>query len=148
MIISAGYRLLFADFFSVKPFSFRRILPSFSRVSTTVQLPRSKRSEKIDENYIRMVRSILNKTWKKHPTKQQLYGHLPFISQTIQVIRTKNVGHCWWSKVELISNVHLWTITHGHTSLGWRPGTYKYQLCADSGCRLEDIPRGMTDRDG
>ena len=25
--------------------------------------------------YTRMLRAILNKSWKQHPTKQQLYGH-------------------------------------------------------------------------
>ena len=25
---------------------------------------------------------------------------------------------CWWSKDELISGALLWTLTHGHTSVG------------------------------
>ena len=28
-------------------------------------------------NYTRMLRAILNKSWRQHPTKHQLYGHLP-----------------------------------------------------------------------
>ena len=39
--------------------------------------------EKLDNNYTRMLRAILNKSWEQHPTKQQLYGHLPPISKTI-----------------------------------------------------------------
>ena len=31
-----------------------------------------------------MLRAIVNKSWKQHPTKQQLYDHLPPISKTIQ----------------------------------------------------------------
>ena len=31
-----------------------------------------------------MLWSILNKSWKQHPTKQQLYDRLPPISKTIQ----------------------------------------------------------------
>ena len=31
-----------------------------------------------------MLRAILNKFWKPHPTQQQLYGHLPPISQIVQ----------------------------------------------------------------
>ena len=27
--------------------------------------------------YTRMLRAILNKSWQQHPTKHQLYGHLP-----------------------------------------------------------------------
>ncbi len=44
------------------------------------------------------LQAILNKSWKQHPTKQQIYGHLPPISQTIQVRRTRHAEHCWRSK--------------------------------------------------
>ena len=39
--------------------------------------------KKPDSNYTRMLWAILNKSWKQHPTKQQLYGHLPSIMKTI-----------------------------------------------------------------
>ena len=29
--------------------------------------------------------AILNKSWRQHPTRHQLYGHLPPITKTIQV---------------------------------------------------------------
>ena len=46
----------------------------------------TKRMEKkLDGNYTIMLRAILNKSWRQHPTKQQLYGHLPPITKTIQV---------------------------------------------------------------
>ena len=41
--------------------------------------------KKLDSNYTRMLRAILNKSWWQHPTRQQLYGHLPPIMKTIQV---------------------------------------------------------------
>ena len=28
-------------------------------------------------NYTRMLHAILNKSWRQHPTRHQLYGHLP-----------------------------------------------------------------------
>ena len=37
------------------------------------------------------------------------YGHLPSITKTIQVRRTRHAGHCWRSRDELISDVLLWT---------------------------------------
>ena len=40
---------------------------------------------KLDGNYTRMLRAILNRSWWQHPTKQQLYGHLLPIVKTIQV---------------------------------------------------------------
>ena len=69
----------------------------------------TKRLKKLDGNYTRMLRAILNKSWRQHPTRHQLYGHLPPITKTIQVRRTRHARHCWRSKDELISDVLLWT---------------------------------------
>ena len=69
--------------------------------------------KKLDSNYTRMLRAILNKSWRQHPTKHQLYGYLPSITKTIQVRRTRHAGHCWRSRDELISDVLLWTLTYG-----------------------------------
>ena len=69
--------------------------------------------KKLDGNYTIMLRAILNKSWRQHSTKHQLYGHLPPITNTIQVRRTIHAGHCWRSRDELISNVLLWTPSHG-----------------------------------
>ena len=63
--------------------------------------------KKLDGNYTRMLRAILNKSWRQHPTRHQLYGHLPPITKTIQVRRTRHAGHCWRSREELISDVLL-----------------------------------------
>ena len=41
------------------------------------------------------------KSWKQYPIKLLLYSHLPPISQTIKVRRTRHVGHCWRNKNEL-----------------------------------------------
>ena len=49
--------------------------------------------KKLDGNYTRMLQAILNKSWRQHPTKHQLYGHLPPITKTIQVRRTRHAGH-------------------------------------------------------
>ena len=39
--------------------------------------------KKLDGNYTRMLRAILNKSWRQHPTSQQLYGLLPPITKNI-----------------------------------------------------------------
>ena len=69
--------------------------------------------KKIDSNYTRMLRAKFNKSWRQHPTRHQLYGHLPPITKTIQVRRTRHAVHCWRSKDELISEVLLWTPAYG-----------------------------------
>ena len=64
---------------------------------------------KLDGNYTRMLRAILNKSWQQHPKRHQLYGHQPPITKTIQVRRTRHARHCWRSRDELIRDVLLWT---------------------------------------
>ena len=51
--------------------------------------------KKLAENYMRMLRVLLNISWKQDPTKQQIYSHLPAFSQ-------RKV-----SKDELVRNVLL-----------------------------------------
>ena len=89
--------------------------------------------------------AILNRSWRQHPTKQQLYGHLPPITKTIQVRRTRHAGRWWRSRDEVISDVLLWTPSHGRAKAG-RPGwTYTQQLCEVTGYSPEDPPEAMND---
>ena len=101
--------------------------------------------KKLDGNYTRMLRAVLNKSWRQHPTRHQLYGHLPPITKTIQVRRTRHAGHCWRSKDELISDVLLWIPTYGCAKAGRPARTYIQQLCEDTGCNPEDLPEVMND---
>ena len=103
--------------------------------------------KKLDGNYTRMLKAILNKSWRQHPTRQQLYGHLPPITKTIQVRRTRHVGHCWRSKDELISDVLLWTPKYGQAKAGRPARTYIQQLCEDTGSNPEDLPEAMNNRE-
>ena len=103
--------------------------------------------KKLDGNYTRMLRAILNKSWQQHPTRHQLYGHLPPITKTIQVRRTRHAGHCWRSRDELIRDVLLWIPTHGLAKAGRPARTYIQHLCEDTGCCPEDLPRAMNDRE-
>ena len=99
-------------------------------------------------NYTRMLRAISNKSWKQHPIKKQLYGHLLPITKSIQVRRTRHAEHCWRCGDELISDILLWTPSHVQAKAGWPARTYIQQLCADTGCSLEDLPGVMNDREG
>ena len=103
--------------------------------------------KKLDGNYTRMLRAVSNKSWRQHPTRHQLYGHLTPITKTVQVRRTRHVGHCWRSKDELISDVFLWTPTYGRAKAGRPARTYIQQLCEDTGCNSEDLPEAMNDRE-
>ena len=97
--------------------------------------------EKLDGNYTRMLRAILNMSWRQNPARHQLYGHLPPIMKTIQVRRTRHAGHCWRSGDELISDVLLWT----RAKAGRPTRTFIQQLCEDKECSPEDQPEAMNE---
>ena len=107
---------------------------------------RRRLEKKLDGNYRRMLRGILNKSWRQHPTRHQLYGHLPPIMKTVQGRPTRHAAHCWRSRDELISDVLLWTPTHGRAKAGRPARTYIQQLCEDTGCCPEDLSKAMNDR--
>ena len=86
--------------------------------------------KKLDGNYTRMLRAILNKSWRQHPTGHQLFSHLLSITKTIQVRRTRHAGHCWRSRDKLISDVLLWIPTYGRAKAG---STYS------SSVRIRDV---------
>ena len=103
--------------------------------------------KKLDGNYTRMLRAILNKSWRQHTTRHQLYGHLPPITKTMQVRRARHVGHCWRSKDKLISDPIQWTPAYGQAKAGRPARTYIQQLCKDTGCSPEDLPKAINDRE-
>ena len=101
----------------------------------------TKRMEKkLYSDYTRMLWAILNKSWRQHPTKQQLYGHRSPITKTIQVTRTRHAGHSCRSGNKLLSDILLWTPSHGRAKVGRPARTYIQQLCANTGYSLEDLP--------
>ena len=81
------------------------------------------------------------------PSRHQLYGHLPPITKTIKVRRTRHAGHCWRSRDELISDILIWTPTYSRAKAGRPARTYIQQLCEDTRCCPEDLPRAMNDRE-
>ena len=68
-------------------------------------------------------------------TKWQLYDHLLAISPTIQIRRTRHVGHSWRSTDKLVSNVFFWTPTQGRASV------------VDTVYTLKDLPGAIDNKD-
>ena len=75
-------------------------------------------------------------------------GHQLPISKTIQIWWPRHAGQCRRCKDESVNNILLWTSTYEYASVGRPAVTYLYQLCANTGCNLEDLPKAMDDRDG
>ena len=127
----------------------KKIKDNFSQAMVSCQFyyMDSPQEKKLNSNCTRMLRAILNKSWKQHPTKQKLHAHLPLISKTIQISQTRHVGHCWRSKDGHISDDLLWTLSHRCASVGRSTRTYLQLLCTDTGCSLEDLLEAIYDRD-
>ena len=56
----------------------------------------------------RLLRRVLNLSWKKHPTLDMIYGDLPRISTLVQRRRVQFAGHCAGASDELVSSFLLW----------------------------------------
>ena len=111
--------------------------------STTWTL--TKRLEKkLDSNYTIMLRAILNKSWRQHPTRHQLYGHLPPITK---IIKLDELYMQDTAGAVLISDVLLWTPTYGRPKAGRPARTYMQQLCEYTERSPEDLPEAMNDRE-
>ena len=96
-----------------------------------------------EKRYVRMLRAVPNKSWKQHLTKQQLHDHLPPISQTNQERRRRHAEHYERSKDELICVTFFSGLLHMDTPAK----ACIHQLCVDTECSLEDLPRAIVDRD-
>ena len=74
-------------------------------------------------------------------------GNTPQDTNCTATWRTRHAGLCWRSRDELIRDLLLWTPTHGRAKAGRPARTYIQQLCEDTGCCPEDLPRAMNDRE-
>ena len=106
-----------------------------------------RREKKIEDDCTRMLRAILNRSRKHHPTNEQLYDHLPLISKTIEIRRTRFAVHCLRSKNGLISDIFLWTPSDGRAGVKRLTRTYLQQIWSDTWCFLKGLPKAMNDRD-
>ena len=62
----------------------KQFLPINGRVDTAIWTLTKRMEKKLDGNYTKMLRAVLNKSWGQHTTKQRLYGHLLPIAKTIK----------------------------------------------------------------
>ena len=130
--LSVMWKLDLTD--KIKRSYFQAVVVSILLYGCTTWTLTKQMEKKLDGYYTRMLRAILNKSWRQHPTKQHLYGHLPLITKAIKIGRTRHTGLCWRSRDELISDVLQRTPSHGRAKAGRPARTYIQQLCADAGC--------------
>ena len=118
---------------------FQAAVVSILLYGCTTWMLKKRLEKKLDGNYARMLRAILNKSSRQHPTKHQRYAHLPPTTKTIQIRRTRHAGHCWRSRDELIRDVLLWTPTYGRAKAVWPAVSTLLSHTYSSFVRIRDV---------
>ena len=89
--------------------------------------------KKLDGNYTRMLRAILNRSWRQDT------------NCTATCVLSRKLFKL--DEPDMQDTVLLWTPTHGRAKAGRPARTYIQQLCEDTGCCPEDLPEAMNDRE-
>ena len=101
-----------------------------------------KARQQLHKNYASNIEQVLEATPHKAAAIRPHTTH----HKTIQVRRATHAGHSWRSRDEIISDVLLWTPSHGRAKAGRLARTYIQQLSEDTECSPEDLPEAMNDR--
>ena len=104
----------------------------------------SKQQCRLDGCYTRLLRSVLNISWKKYQTIETLYGDLPRISTQVKRRGIQFAGHCARATDELVSSFLLWH--HPSTLHRSRKLTFPDTLSRDTSIAKDDLLMAMTDR--
>ena len=101
--------------------------------------------DRLDGTYTRLLMRVQNMSWKKHPTKHQIYGDIPPISTIVAQRRAQFAGHCFRAKDQIISDLLLWRLPCPNR--GSRPLTYPDMLCRDTGLTFDELGTALRDKD-
>ena len=74
----------------------------------------ARQHHRLDGCYTRLLRRVLNLSWKSHPSLKDIYGDLPRISSLVRKRRVQFAGHCARASDELISSFVLWRHPSSH----------------------------------
>ena len=94
----------------------------------------------LESNYTGMLQAVLNKSWRQHPTKLQLYDHLPPIPKTIQVRRTRHAQ-------EVTTSSHMMRSSRPFHIDEKRQDNQLEPIFNSSVQILEDLPGAIDERD-
>ena len=104
-----------------------------------------KSEKRLDGIYTRLLRRSKNLSWKRHPTREQIYGDLCPVSSLVKARRVQFAGHCQRAENEIISSLILWRPRpHGRRS---QKLTFPDVISRDTGIRKEDLMTAMQDRE-
>ena len=102
---------------------------------------------KIDGLYTKLLRRVLNISWRDHVSNRELYGNLPLLSSTIRQRRLRFAGHCFRAENQLVTNLLFWSPNLGRRGQGAGFKTYPKQIQEDTNLLNENEIKGlMADR--
>ena len=104
--------------------------------------------KRIDGCFTRLLRMVLNISWKEKRTNEELYLDLPKLSEIVRERRLRLAGHCVRHEEEIAHHLVLWEPKRGQRNRGRRTVNYLDNLKEDT--NLEDageIRRWMNNRD-
>ena len=105
----------------------------------------ARQHRRLDGCYTRLLRRVLNLSWKSHPSLNDIYGDLPRISSLVRKRRVQFAGHCARASDELISSFVLWKHPSSHRRS--RKLTFPDIISRDTAIPKEDLLTAMTDRE-
>ena len=82
--------------------------------------------------YTRMLRVVFDVSWRDHMTNNQLYGHIPKVTDKITSRRLQFAGHCFRHPELPANEVLLWQPKHGKRNRGRPAATYVTTLLRDT----------------
>ena len=68
----------------------------------------ARQQQRLDGCYTRLLRRVLNLSWRNHPTLETIYGDLPRVSNLVCKRRVQFAGRCARATDELVSSFVLW----------------------------------------
>lgn len=102
---------------------------------------------KINGLYTKLIRRVLNVSWRDHVSNKELYGDLPLLSSTIRQRRMRFAGHCARAENQPVTDLLFWSSPQGRRCQGAGFKTYPKQIREDTGLvndwEIQDL---MTDR--
>ena len=104
--------------------------------------------KRLDGTYTRMLRKVLNISWKDKITNRELYGEAEKLSTIIQRRRLQLAGHVYRDENSPARHLVTWIPKHGKTTQGRPTGTYIDTLLRDTGLHdVNELEKCMGDRD-
>ena len=88
---------------------------------------------KINGLYTKLIRRVLNVSWRDHVSNKELYGDLPLLSSTIRQRRMRFTGHCARAENQPVTDLLFWSPPQGRKCQGAGFKTYPKQIREDTG---------------